>query len=47
MSPVLREEIETGMRLLGVTSLDQLTPELIRYVDRGTAGQEWVSSQNL
>lgn len=31
---VMREEIETGMRLLGVTSIDQLTPELVRYVDR-------------
>ncbi|EMD40844.1 hypothetical protein CERSUDRAFT_91590 [Gelatoporia subvermispora B] len=31
---ILREEIETGMRLLGVTSVDQLTPDLIRYVDR-------------
>ncbi|CCM00779.1 uncharacterized protein FIBRA_02821 [Fibroporia radiculosa] len=31
---ILREEIETGMRLLGVTSLEQLTPKMIRYVDR-------------
>lgn len=31
---VMREEIETGMRLLGVTSIDQLRPELVRYVDR-------------
>ncbi|KAH9928981.1 FMN-dependent dehydrogenase-domain-containing protein [Amylocystis lapponica] len=31
---IMREEIETGMRLLGVTRLDQLTPELLRYVDR-------------
>jgi L-lactate dehydrogenase (cytochrome) len=30
----MREEIETSMRLLGVTSVDQLGPELIRYVDR-------------
>ena len=29
----MREEIETGMRLLGVTSIEQLTPELVRYVD--------------
>lgn len=29
----MRQEIETGMRLLGVTRLDQLTPELLRYVD--------------
>lgn len=36
----MREEIETGMRLLGVTSLDQLTPDLIRYVDRGSEGHE-------
>lgn len=27
----MREEIETGMRLLGVTSLDQLTPDLVKY----------------
>ncbi|KAL5527651.1 hypothetical protein ACEPAG_6452 [Sanghuangporus baumii] len=31
---VMREEIETSMRLLGVTSLDQLTPDHVRYVDR-------------
>lgn len=31
---VMREEIETGMRLLGVTSIEQLTPELVRYIDR-------------
>jgi hypothetical protein len=31
---VMREEIETGMRLLGATSVDQLTPDLVRYVDR-------------
>jgi L-lactate dehydrogenase (cytochrome) len=30
----MREEIETGMRLLGVTSIDQLRPELVRYVNR-------------
>ena len=30
---VMREEIETGMRLLGVTSIDQLNPSLVRYVD--------------
>jgi L-lactate dehydrogenase (cytochrome) len=30
----MREEIETGMRLLGVTSIAQLTPELVRFVDR-------------
>jgi L-lactate dehydrogenase (cytochrome) len=29
----MREEIETGMRLLGVTSLEQLTPELIRHFE--------------
>jgi isopentenyl diphosphate isomerase/L-lactate dehydrogenase-like FMN-dependent dehydrogenase len=27
----MREEIETAMRLLGVTSLEQLKPELLRY----------------
>ena len=31
---VMREEIETGMRLLGVTSLDQLTPDHVRYLSR-------------
>ncbi|KAH9926689.1 FMN-dependent dehydrogenase-domain-containing protein [Fomitopsis serialis] len=30
----MREEIETGMRLLGVTSLDQLRPELLSYMDK-------------
>lgn len=30
----MREEVETGMRLLGVTRLDQLKPEMVRYVDR-------------
>lgn len=34
---VMRDEIATGMRLLGVTSLDQLTPELVQYVDRTPA----------
>ena len=31
---VMREEIETGMRLLGVTSVDQLRPELLSYMDK-------------
>lgn len=31
---VMREEIETGMRLLGVTSVDQLRPELLSYLDK-------------
>lgn len=31
---ILREEIVTGMQLLGVTSIEQLTPDLVRYVDR-------------
>ncbi|GBE87570.1 FMN-dependent dehydrogenase-domain-containing protein [Sparassis latifolia] len=31
---IMREEIETGMRLLGVTRIDLLTPKLVRYVDR-------------
>lgn len=31
---IMREEIVTGMQLLGVTSLDQLKPEMVRYVDR-------------
>lgn len=30
----MREEIITGMQLLGVTSLDQLSPEMVKYVDR-------------
>jgi hypothetical protein len=34
---VMREEIITGMQLLGVTSLDQLKPEMVRYVDRDPA----------
>jgi L-lactate dehydrogenase (cytochrome) len=34
MLTVMREEVETGMRLLGVTRLDQLKPEMVRYVDR-------------
>jgi hypothetical protein len=33
----MREEIVTGMQLLGVTSLDQLKPEMVRYVDRDPA----------
>jgi L-lactate dehydrogenase (cytochrome) len=32
----MREEIETGMRLLGVTNVEQLRPELVRYVDGWT-----------
>ncbi|TDL29519.1 hypothetical protein BD410DRAFT_811129 [Rickenella mellea] len=31
---IMREEIETCMRLLGVTNLDELTPALIRYGDQ-------------
>ncbi|KAI0347090.1 hypothetical protein BDW22DRAFT_1425165 [Trametopsis cervina] len=34
---IMREEIATGMRLLGVTSLEQLKPELVQYVDRAPA----------
>ncbi|KAI0251317.1 FMN-dependent dehydrogenase-domain-containing protein [Lactifluus subvellereus] len=30
---IMREEIVLGMQLLGVTSLEQLTPERVRYVD--------------
>ena len=29
MAAVLSEEIETTMRLIGITSLDQLTPNLV------------------
>jgi hypothetical protein len=31
---VVREEMITGMRLLGVTRIDQLGPHLIRYGNR-------------
>jgi hypothetical protein len=31
---VMREEIITGMRLLGVRRIDELGPHLLRYVDR-------------
>ena len=31
---VMRGEIETGMQLLGVTKIEDLRPELVRYVDR-------------
>ncbi|KZO91367.1 L-mandelate dehydrogenase [Calocera viscosa TUFC12733] len=31
---IMREEIATGMRLLGVTRLEDLRPEMIRYTDR-------------
>ena len=30
----MREEIITGMCLLGVTRIEDLKPEMIRYVDR-------------
>jgi L-lactate dehydrogenase (cytochrome) len=30
---VMREEIVLGMQLLGVTRLEQLTPERVRYID--------------
>jgi len=35
---IMREEIVTGMRLMGVTSLGQLRPELVRHV--GDIGRE-------
>ncbi|KZT62268.1 hypothetical protein CALCODRAFT_426253 [Calocera cornea HHB12733] len=31
---IMREEIATGMRLLGVTRLEDLRPDMVRYVDR-------------
>ena len=31
MTAVMREEIVLGMQLLGVTSLEGLTPERVRY----------------
>lgn len=43
---VLREEIVTGMQLMGVTSLDQLRPELVKYTgdsDRGDSA--WTRSR--
>lgn len=35
--PVMKEEIATTMRLLGVRSLDELRPEMVRFVDREPA----------
>ena len=35
--PVMREEILTGMRLMGKTKVEELGPELVRYV--GEAGR--------
>ncbi|KAI0050189.1 hypothetical protein FA95DRAFT_658966 [Auriscalpium vulgare] len=32
---IMREEIVTGMRLMGVTRLDELKPEMVRYMERG------------
>ena len=37
---VMREEIVTGMRLMGVTSVKQLRPELVRFA--GDMGREGV-----
>lgn len=34
----MKEEIATTMRLLGVKNLDELKPEMIRYLDREPAG---------
>lgn len=35
----MRNEIITGMRLMGVTSVEQLRPELVRFVGgSGVAG---------
>jgi isopentenyl diphosphate isomerase/L-lactate dehydrogenase-like FMN-dependent dehydrogenase len=31
---VMREEIELGMQLLGVTRLEELTAKRVRFVDR-------------
>jgi len=36
-SKVIKEEMATSMRLLGVTAIDQLTPEMVRFVDREPA----------
>ena len=35
----MREEIITGMQLLGVTSIDQLIPDLVRYIDNHPASK--------
>ncbi|KAG8903736.1 Cytochrome b2, mitochondrial precursor [Tulasnella sp. 403] len=34
---IMREEIETGMRLLGVTRLEDLKPSMVRYMEREPA----------
>ncbi|KAG9099027.1 Cytochrome b2, mitochondrial precursor, partial [Ceratobasidium sp. 370] len=34
---IMREEIETGMRLLGVTRIQDLKPEHVRYMAREPA----------
>lgn len=34
---VMREEIETGMRLLGVTRIEDLKPEHVKYMAREPA----------
>ncbi|KAG9035947.1 Cytochrome b2, mitochondrial precursor [Tulasnella sp. JGI-2019a] len=31
---IIREEVETSMRLLGVTRIEDLKPEMVKYVDR-------------
>ncbi|KAL6414499.1 L-lactate dehydrogenase (cytochrome) [Ilyonectria robusta] len=31
--PVLKDELETSMRLAGITSLDQATPALVNTLD--------------
>ncbi|KAI9512275.1 FMN-dependent dehydrogenase-domain-containing protein [Russula earlei] len=35
---IMREEIELGMRLLGVTRLEELRPERVRFVDHARLG---------
>lgn len=41
-SIVLSEELETSMRLLGVTNLDQLRPEMVNTRDLDTSIMESV-----
>ena len=38
---VMREEIETGMRLLGVTRVEDLRPHMVRFVDRDPAPRSY------
>lgn len=37
LDSVLEDEISISMRLMGVTRLDQLKPEMVRYMERNAA----------